>query len=405
VAGVCDGARCLLALWGGTLDAMTLARWMGPLALSLCLQACSPRSVVVADWLDASPTASAMNVSSADGETDAVVDAGARRSDYLLGADISWVQEEEAAGTTYFDAGQEQDILDILKHHGFNAIRLRLFNAPNSPCRLSATGSQTCGYQTEGERDEPFCDLDHTLAMAQRVKAAGMQLMLNFHFSDTWADPGDQNKPLAWESLGFDELVAALGSYTRASLERFAAAGVMPDIVQLGNGITAGMLYPDGVSTDENWPRFAELLKSAIAAVKAVDPETQVLLHLDKPDSFDTSSWWVQSALAHGVEFDILGQTCFPQTQGPSSGWRTTFANLAATYPTLRYMIVEYSQERRTVNDIMLQLPAERGVGSFVWEPTAWRETLFDTSGNEKSSNERMLDFDQLLSDYGLPKP
>lgn len=353
---------------------------------------------MVADWrtLD-SDSGSAANASPPD--------AGARQSPYLIGADISWVQQEEASGVTYFDQGDELDVLEILKRHGFNAIRLRVFNDPSSPCRISATGDQTCGYQIEADRSETFCDLDHTLTMARRAKALGLQLMLDFHYSDTWADPDDQNKPLAWEKLAFADLVTALGTFTRTSLQRFVDADVAPDIVQLGNGITAGMLYPDGVSTDENWPRLAELLSAASSAVRSVIPASRVLLHIDKPDSFATASWWVQSALDNGVDFDILGQTCFPESQGPRTGWKTTFESLARAYPRLSYVIVEYSEERRAVNDIMFDLPAERGLGTFVWEPTEWRETLFDTDDKRKSTNARIQEFDRMLADYGLPAP
>jgi arabinogalactan endo-1,4-beta-galactosidase len=107
-------------------------------------------------------------------------------SPFILGADISWVQQQESEGTRWSDEGVERDILAIVQDHGFNWARLRIFVNP------IAEG----GYSKEG-----FCDLDHTLRMARRIKAAGMGFLLDFHYSDTWADPGHQRKPKAWADL------------------------------------------------------------------------------------------------------------------------------------------------------------------------------------------------------------
>src|SRR5207237_1178343 len=114
-----------------------------------------------------------------------------RKQPFILGADISWTPEDEAAGATYFDKGVQKDIFQIFKDHGFNYIRLRIFVDPKSPR----------GYARN--MPEAFCDLPHTLAMAKRIKAAGMGFLLDFHYSDNWADPGKQTKPAAWEGLSF----------------------------------------------------------------------------------------------------------------------------------------------------------------------------------------------------------
>jgi arabinogalactan endo-1,4-beta-galactosidase len=325
--------------------------------------------------------------------------------DFLLGADISWVQEEEDAGVTFVDTdGTEDDILAILRRHGLNAIRLRLFHDPSTPCRISASGDETCGYQFEfGTRAEPYCDLDHTIEMAQRVKAAGLRFLLDIHYSDTWADPDDQNEPLAWETLGFDELTVALEEYTRDSLLAFQAAGALPDLVQLGNEITPGMLFPDGRNTAPgDFDRFATLLKAAVGGVRAVDGDIEVILHIEKPDNLATSDWWVSNVLAQGVEFDILAQSTYPEWHGTSADWAPTFAALAESYPALGFAIVEYSQEKRAVNDIMFDLPNEQGRGTFIWEPTRWGETLFDQDGDRRIANQWLREYDEMALDYGL---
>jgi arabinogalactan endo-1,4-beta-galactosidase len=327
-----------------------------------------------------------------------------RTTPFILGADLSWVQEEEDGGVTYVDAGVTGDILEILERHGFNWVRLRLFNDPSSPCRTSASGDVTCGYQFEGaNRAQPYCDLAHTVEMAQRVKAAGMKFLLDFHYSDTWADPDDQNKPLTWEGLDFSALTAAVGTFTQDSLLTFAAAGALPDMVQLGNEITPGMLFPDGSSSAPgNFPRFAALLHAGVAAVRAVDPNILVMMHIEKPDSFATSDWWLENAIANGVEFDVLGQSCYPEWHGTSAEWTPTFVELAAKYPELDFVVAEYSQEKRAVNDMLFGLPGGRGLGSFIWEPTQWGETLFDRNGTQAVANTSMSLYDQMAADYDL---
>jgi arabinogalactan endo-1,4-beta-galactosidase len=230
-----------------------------------------------------------------------------------------------------------------------------------------------------------------------------MFFLLDFHYSDTWADPNDQNLPLAWEELEFGELTAALESFTYDSLTALRDAGAQPDMVQLGNEITPGMLYPVGSSTQEgNWPRFAALLQAGMAAVRAVDPSIQIMLHIEKPDSFATSDWWLSNVLEQGVEFDALGQSCFTEWHGQPDGWEATFDQLAAAYPNLRFLIAEYSQEKRAANDIMFNLPTGRGLGTFVWEPTRWGEALFDRDGDQLVANEMITLYDQMAEDYGL---
>src|SRR5947207_6068146 len=130
----------------------------------------------------------------------------ARTGPFIIGADISWVPEDEAAGATYFDQGVQKDIFTILKEHGFNYIRLRIFVDPHSER----------GYARR--YNEAFCDLEHTKAMAKRIKAAGMGFLLDFHYSDNWADPGKQTKPLAWEHFTVAQLADAVHEHTKTVL-------------------------------------------------------------------------------------------------------------------------------------------------------------------------------------------
>lgn len=316
---------------------------------------------------------------------------------FILGADISFVQEEEDKGNVFVDGGVQKDFLQILTDHGFNYARLRLFHSPGNPN----------GYQFEFvTRSEPYCDLEHTIEMAQRVKAAGMGLLLDLHYSDTWADPSDQHKPAAWENLSFTELKTAVYDYTRDTLLAFQAAGALPEMVQVGNEITPGMLHPDGHTFDpDNWDQLAQLLSAGLSAVKEVDPRIQTILHLDRGGDNETTRWWVDEALERGVQFDILGESAYTAFHGTPSVWEENFADLLS-YPNLKFIIAEYNGEKRAANDIMRNLPDGRGLGTFFWEPTAsgeWGSAMFTWSGSTATANPSdFAIYDQLADDYGL---
>ncbi len=317
---------------------------------------------------------------------------------YMLGADISFVQEEEDKGIVFTDAGFEKDMLQILKDHGFNFIRLRLFHDPGAPG----------GYQNEFvTRAEPYCDLEHTLEMAQRVEAAGMGLLLDFHYSDTWADPADQLKPAAWESLAFEDLRTTVYEYTRDTLLAFESAGALPEMVQVGNEITPGMLRPDGATYDpDNWDQLAELLTAGLTAVKDVDPSIYTMLHIDRGGDNETTVWWVGEAMSRGVEFDVLGQSAYSAFHGGPADWEANFVDTATRYPDLRFAIAEYNGEKRAVNDIMRNLPDGRGMGTFFWEPTAngeWGDAMVTWAGSQAQMKpEDLAIYDQIADDYGL---
>jgi arabinogalactan endo-1,4-beta-galactosidase len=167
-------------------------------------------------------------------------------------------------------------------------------------------------------------DLDYTLALARRIEEAGAQLLLDFHYSDTWADPGHQHKPAAWADLPFDELVAAVEAYTRDTLRAMGEAGVMPEYVQVGNEITPGMLWPDGKLHNVGdpavqWRNVAELLRAGVRGVReAQDPDSPigVVLHIDKGGRPRAARWFFEQIEAHGVPYDIIGLSFYPFWHG-----------------------------------------------------------------------------------------
>jgi arabinogalactan endo-1,4-beta-galactosidase len=284
---------------------------------------------------------------------------GAPPTPYIFGADISSVQAAEARGqATYTDNGKPDDVLHILKNHGFNYIRLRVFNDP------TAASPQGRPYSAQG-----FCDLPHTIVMAKRAKALGMGVLIDFHYSDSWADPGKQFTPVAWANLPFPQLVAAMHDWTADAIRQMKAAGAEPDMVQIGNEITAGMMVDHGGST-RNWNQLGQLLKAGISAVKGVNPNILCMLHIDKGGDNRATRNWVDNALAQNVQFDILGESCYTKFQGPPATWKTNFADLVQRYPKLWFVIAEVSDETADSNAIMHNLPNYKGLGTFIWEPT-----------------------------------
>ena len=158
---------------------------------------------------------------------------GARPWPFLIGADISWVPEDEAAGATYYQDGVRKDPLAIFRDAGFNALKLRLFVNPEN------------GY-SKGKPGGPWCGIEQIIDFSRRIKAAGFHLSTTLHYSDTWADPQHQNKPAAWADLPFAKLVETVHRYTVDTFAALKAAGAAPDLAILGNETTFGMLWPEG---------------------------------------------------------------------------------------------------------------------------------------------------------------
>ncbi len=309
-----------------------------------------------------------------------------RQDRFVLGADISWVQEQEDAGLRFSDGGTQKDICSLLKDRGFNAVRLRIFNNPKVQRGYSANG---------------YCDLGHTLQMARRIRPAGMQFLLDFHYSDTWADPGHQFKPAAWTELHGRELEKAVHDFTRDVLLALKKQGTAPQMVQIGNEISNGFIWPDGnVWKSGRWDIFCGLLKAGISGTKEAEPATKIMLHLAWGGQNAQSRAFLDHAIAEGVQFDCLGQSYYPKWHGRLDDLKANVTDLAGRYP-LEIMLVEYSVPNiRKINDIVRILPGGKGLGTFIWEPTRWEgPALFDGKGKAKPEIEV---FGKMAEDYGL---
>lgn len=306
--------------------------------------------------------------------------AKSRPVEKMLGADISFLPELEAKGIKFSDNGVEKDAIEILKSHGMNYVRLRIFNNP-------ATDS---GYSP----GKGFCDLNNTLQMAKRVKAAGMKLLLDFHYSDTWADPGKQFKPLAWKGLSFEVLKDSLYNYTKAVMTALKNQGTTPDMVQIGNEINHGIVWPDG--NVFNFDSLAQLINAGTAAVKAVDPTVVMMLHVALGGQNEESVFFIDNMLARGVHFDVIGESYYPKWHGTLDDLEHNLHDLVRRY-NKDVIVVEYSQRKKEVNKIAFELPNGKGKGTCIWEPLSTWEAIFDRTGK---SNELLKVYDELSKMY-----
>ena len=309
--------------------------------------------------------------------------AGAQRNrQFIFGADISWVDADIDRGTRYYDGNEQKDIFAILADNNFNLIRLRTFVDPTAD-----PGSDEAPYSTQG-----YCDLEHTIEFAKNIKAHDMLFLLDFHYSDLWCDPGKQFKPVSWKELSFDELVNQVRTYTRESLESCAAAGVLPDMVQVGNEIVGGMIWPDGRSS--NMEKFAALVNAGIDGVKDVSDDIKIVIHSVAENS---PTWWLSSLVDAGVDrIDIFGLSYYSEWHGTPDELREKLIAITQEHD-IGILIAEYADNHERVNDIVFNLPDTRGIGTIVWEPTRWRQTLFTNN----RTNERMAIYPRLREEYG----
>jgi len=298
----------------------------------------------------------------------------------ILGADISFLPQLEDRGIKFSDKGIQKDAIEILKDHGFNYIRLRIFNNP----------AADSGYSPK----KGFCDLEHTKQMAKRIKATGMKFLLDFHYSDYWADPGKQFKPSAWKGLSFSLLKDSIYRFTKMVIAELKEQGTEPDMVQIGNEINHGMLWPDGSA--KNMDELTEFIKAGIAGVNDVDPSIIIMLHIACGGQNKESAWFIDNMISHNVSFDVIGQSYYPRWHGTLEDLKNNLTDLAYRY-SKEIIVVEYSEFKKDVNHISFNLPNDLGKGTFIWEPLNTWEKIFDDKGN---SNALILIYDEISKKF-----
>lgn len=290
--------------------------------------------------------------------------------EFVKGADIGWLSQMEATGYKFYsDKGVEEDCFKILKDHGINTIRLRTW--------LNPSESRSSGH----------CSKDETVAMAVRARKWGMKVMINFHYSDSWADPGKQRKPAAWEGHSFSQLLTDLYNYTFDVMSALKANDVFPEWVQVGNEIPGGMIYPEGSTS--NWDQLAQLLNKGYDAVKAVSPGSKVILHIDQGNNNQRFRTWFDNATSRGVRYDIIGLSYYPWWLNGHPDYTLSINDLGLNMNDLvsRYgkevMVVEVGGEDskpQNTYDMLIavqkkvkEVPDNKGLGVIYWEPEGAR--------------------------------
>ena len=235
---------------------------------------------------------------------------------FYKGFDVSTLPEVENCGGRFFDHGVEDDAIRILKRYGGNFLRLRLWNDP---------------YDAEGNGyGAGTCDLETVLSLARRAKAAGMDWLLDLHYSDFWADPGKQVVPKAWQGLDEDGLAEAVYRFTREVLTRCIAEDLAPGMVQVGNELTNGLLWPTG--RRGNWRTIHRYLMAGIRAVRELLPQVKVMVHLDNGGNHPLYLEWFGHFFGLGGDCDIIGLSYYPFWHGSLAELKANMDDIAPRF-------------------------------------------------------------------------
>jgi arabinogalactan endo-1,4-beta-galactosidase len=294
---------------------------------------------------------------------------------YAVGADLSFLKSAEDRGDRFKDNGVVRPGLDIFRDHGYDWIRLRLFHSPD---RLPN-------------------DLDYTIELAKQAKERGFKFLLDYHYSDTWADPGHQWSPAAWDTTDIDVLVDSVFEYTRGTIEAFRAAGVMPEMVQIGNEVRNGMIWPLG-RLPEHWDNFARLFKAGLDGIDAgrgQAPRPLIMLHYDNGADTEGTRAYFDTFHTYDIPYDIIGLSYYPWWHGSLLELRDNILSILESYEDKDVIVVEvgyrpheYDETElppfpvdvpggprkaflEAVNQTLLGISSRRVKGVFWWEPAS----------------------------------
>lgn len=307
---------------------------------------------------------------------------------YAVGADLSFLKMAEDQGTAFKDSGKVKPGLDIFRSHGYNWIRLRLFHSPD---RLPN-------------------NLEYTIALAKAAKKRGFKFLLDYHYADSWADPGKQPIPEAWKGLSPDVLADSVYEYTKRTISAFRRAGVMPQMVQIGNEIRNGMLWPTGKLPD-HWDTFARLLKAGINGVDAgrnQAPRPLIMLHNDQGADMKRCRYFYRKINSYKIDYDIIGLSYYPWWHGSLLELRENLLSLVNHFDK-DIIVVETAYNWQpsehknhpapfpetpqgqkkfleTLNQTLLSISSRKIKGLFWWEPAVTgplgSRSYFDEDGN-----------------------
>jgi len=330
----------------------------------------------------------------------------------IRGADISFTLAEEAAGTRYTLDGHAAPVERLLRSAGATWVRLRLWVDPPA------------GYS----------DLRQALRLAARARRAGLRVLLDLHYADFWADPGKQPTPAAWLGQDLATLARTVHHYTADVIAAFARQGSPVDMVQIGNEVTSGMLWPLGQIYDggdvQHWPEFATLVKAGLSGARAGNPRDhrlQTMLHIDRGGDNAGSQWFFDHVLAEGVRFDVIVQSFYPFWHGPLSALTANLADLSTRYrkplvvaeTSYPWTMADGDDLANSVTDpatlpdgaaypptpagqagyfaalrrVLQGVPGGRGAGFFAWEPEWLPGVGWEPGAGNPNDNLTMFDW------------
>ena len=281
---------------------------------------------------------------------------------FAKGADVSWITEMEANGKKFYNgSGVEMDGIRLLQTLGANAVRLRVWVNPSNG----------------------WCNKNDLLVKAYRAHSLGMRILIDFHYSDTWADPSQQTKPGAWESLSFDDLKKAVADHTTEVLTALKNSGITPQWVQVGNETGNGMLWDDGKAS-VNMANYAALTNTGYDAVKSIFPNAKVIVHLQNGNDNSLFRWLFDGLKSNGAKWDVIGMSLYPSATNWEAMNKSCYENMQDMIS--RYgsdiMICEVGMNRddaSTAKEFLADLiarsrsvPNNKVLGIFYWEPEAY---------------------------------
>ena len=309
---------------------------------------------------------------------------------YIVGVDVSWVLEDESLGATYYDDGKKQDLFDILQNNGINFIRVRTFvNSCIGYAKESYSGanSNVC-----------WCDLEHTIALAKRIKAHNMGFFLDFHMSDTWASIGHQDVPASWAGKSNAEMGKLAYNHVKTTMDALMKAGLRPDMVQVGNEINSKVA---GVSMSK-MADFANIINSGVKAVRETDPSIKIVMQHGQPRPEKGFADWYNKIHAN-IDYDAICGSTYGTTNN-GQDWRDMFGLVIKNKKPV--LSCEYTGERTAlVNSVFYEF-GDLGWGTFVWEPTRYsKKPMFDRDGQKYTANARLKELRDIAKKYAATLP
>lgn len=309
---------------------------------------------------------------------------------YIVGVDVSWVLEDESLGAKYYDDGKQQDLFDILQNNGVNFIRVRTFvNSCIGYAKESYSGanSNVC-----------WCDLEHTIAIAKRIKAHNMGFFLDFHMSDTWASIGHQNVPASWKGKSNAEMGKLAYEHVKTTMQALMKQGLRPDMVQVGNEINSAVA---GVSMSKT-AEFANIINSGVKAVREIDPSIKIVMQHGQPRPEKNFENWYNKIHAN-IDYDAICGSTYGTTNN-GQDWRDMFGLVVKNKKAV--LSCEYTGLRTALVNSVFYDFGDLGWGTFVWEPTRYSDKpMFDRDGQKYTANARLKELRDIAKKYNATLP